>query len=173
MTGVTTFGEKGRKREIGKGINRHRDPLQCTIGALAYMMAHKLDSSREHHPLFEEIKHVTTMQTANSKGRQLPTWAGHYLVDSVTYGDRQSVTANVMDNDWKAFAKASLSSIVGTQWHSLRHTTTDKAERMCMDLNELLSKHNHKGSISEIHYQNKGTTHQEIFAEAEWPKPYK
>ena len=101
---MTTFGEKTYQGEIVKGVTRHRDPMRCAVGALAYWMAFRMDHEQE--PIFREMANAETMQgTAllpNVRGGKdavsAPLWMGRYFVYG-KYGARTAVTSNLLSKD--------------------------------------------------------------------------
>lgn len=174
---MTTFNEKTYQGEIVKGITRHRDPLQCAIGGLAYFMALRLDWKKE--PLFDRIANAATMldekRVPTLDGFKIvkrPLWTGHHLISSAKADPIVPATANLLTKDFRKFAAEEL-SVQGRQFHAFRHTHVAFAEEMEMAFNEMKESTDHdKGGVLESTYITQGTRHSVIFPDAGWPKPW-
>ena len=175
---MTTFGEKTFSGQIIKGMTRHRDPMRCAIGALAVLMAFRMDM--KHGPIMDEIANAATIRAAaivpckTAEGTEeisAPAWLGRYYIHGQN-GPHQAVTANVLNKDWNEFAKNYL-SVKGVQYHSLRHTHQDAATQIGMMLEDKLVSSDWNKGVMDSTYQNQGRNHDVIFGDAGWPWPWK
>ena len=179
---LTTYGEKTTSEELDQGVTRHRNPLACTIGTLARLVAYDIDCHRA--PVMDEIargnSYTQTRKTVNPQGIRLekfPLWSLRCVIHGKTSGAYRPMTDSTFDKDWREFTKGIIPHVANSMYHRLRHTGLDnlvqmevspEAQKRCGNWGLARDKTN---TMTEV-YRQRMHLWSDIFPEAGWQQPY-